>query len=121
VQFQVCSSTSILLVGIRYILSNTERVIQNLLHITRISSPSSVADQGKVIDSSGCQRTFWEIGSVNPSYSRVRPNCKVAGQPCAFMKFERWESKQYCWRDSVENIGKNSDKIIDKVRGKKDD
>jgi hypothetical protein len=31
---------------------------------------------------------------------------------------EMWESKQYSWQDIIEYIGKNSDKIVDKLRGK---
>jgi hypothetical protein len=31
---------------------------------------------------------------------------------------EMWESKQYSWRDIVECIGKNPDKIVDKAREK---
>ncbi len=34
---------------------------------------------------------------------------------------EMWESKQYCWRDIVEYIGKNPDVIMGKTRGKNDD
>ncbi|WP_413167997.1 hypothetical protein ACL6C3_14875 [Capilliphycus salinus ALCB114379] len=33
---------------------------------------------------------------------------------------EMWESKQYCWREIVEYIGKNPDQIIDKARKKED-
>ena len=33
---------------------------------------------------------------------------------------EMWESKQYSWREIVEFIGKNPDKIVDKARKKKD-